>query len=394
MKLKESYLTADKKEKTRLLNEYTQNTGHNRKYVIATLNSPTFWDNINKPRKARKKLYGAEIEAPLTKLWGIFDFPCGQRLKPCITEELERLRSFGEINVTDEVAVKLLRISPATIDRKLARPRKAERLRRFSTTRPGSLLKKKIPIRLTDWDTSKIGFLEADLVAHCGGNASGQFANTVSLTEIATGWWEGEAIMGKGQIATLDAIKLMRARSPFAWKGLDSDNGGEFINVPLFSYCEAEELAFTRSRENKKNDNAYVEQKNWTHVRKILGYFRYDTEKELAIINDLYRNELRLYKNFFQPVMKLAQKVRYGSKKHRKYEPAKTPYRRLLESNQIPKKTKAQLKALHETLNPAALKRRIDHKLCLLLQAYRSKRRPIRQRQTKEKEVSSGLGIS
>ena len=235
MKLKESYLTADKKEKTRLLNEYTQNTGHNRKYVIATLNSPTFWDNINKPRKARKKLYGAEIEAPLAKLWGIFDFPCGQRLKPCITEELERLRSFGEINVADEVAVKLLRISPATIDRKLARPRKAERQRRFSTTRPGSLLKKKIPIRLTDWDTSTIGFLETDLVAHCGSSAFGQFANTVSLTEIASGWWEGKAIMSKGQESTLNALKEMRKRTPFAWQ-LVSTRVCTFIANLCFSH--------------------------------------------------------------------------------------------------------------------------------------------------------------
>jgi len=255
-------------------------------------------------------------------------------------------------------------------------------------------LKKKIPIRLTDWDTSTIGFLETDLVAHCGSSAFGQFANTVSLTEIASGWWEGKAIMSKGQEATLNALKEMRKRTPFAWQGLDSDNGSEFINYHLLSYCEAEKLYFTRSRENKKNDNAYVEQKNWTHVRKIFGYFRYDTEKELAIINDLYRNELRLYKNFFQPVMKLAQKIRYGAKKHRKYEPAKTPYKRLIESDQIPKKTKDQLKALYETLNPAALKRRIDHKLGLLLQAYQRKRKPIPQQQVKEKEVSSGLGIS
>ena len=388
MKLREKYLRANRQEKSRLLDEYTENTGHNRKYVIAVLNSAKFWGNLNKPRKPRKKRYGTEIEAPLIKLWGIFDFPCGQRLKPCLTEELERLRSFGEINITDEVAEKLLTISPATIDRKLARPRKAERQRRFSTTKPGSLLKKKIPIRLTDWDTSKIGFLETDLVAHCGGNASGLFANTVSLTEIATGWWEGEVIMGKGQKATLEVLKLMRERCPFAWLGLDSDNGSEFINYFLLAYCENQELAFTRSRENKKNDNAYVEQKNWTHVRKILGYFRYDTEKEKAIINDLYRNELRLYKNFFQPIMKLSQKVRYGSKKHRKYELAKTPYKRLMESNQTPKKTKAQLKALYETLNPAALKRRIDHKLCLLLQAYQSKRKP-KINILKRREVSS-----
>lgn len=394
MKLRESYLTADKKGKTKLLDEYTQNTGHNRKYVIATLNAPTFLERINKPRKAREKFYGPELDAPLVKVWGIFDFPCGQRLKPCITEELERLRSFGEINITDEIAAKLLKMSPATIDRKLARPRKAERSRRFSTTKPGSLLKKKIPIRLTDWNTSKIGFSEVDLVAHCGGSSFGHFANTVSLTEIASGWWEGEGILGKGQGPTLEAIKQIRIRCPFTWLGLDSDNGGEFINDPLFSYCETEGLAFTRSRANKKNDNAYIEQKNWTHVRKILGYFRYDTDKELAIINDLYRNELRLYKNFFQPVMKLAKKVRYGSKKHRQYEPAKTPYKRLMESNQISKKTKGQLKALYETLNPAALKRRTDQKLSLLLKAYQTKRKPHPTHQSKRKGVNIGLGIS
>jgi len=376
MKLREKYLKASKKEKSELLDEYIKNTGHNRKYVIAILNSATFWSNINKSRKPRKRRYGTEVEAPLIKLWGIFGFPCGQRLKPCITEELERLRSFGEINISDELANKLKKISPATIDRRLARPRKAEMNRRFTTTKPGSLLKKKIPIRLTDWDTSRIGFLETDLVAHCGASAFGEYGNTVSLTEIATGWWEGEAIIGKGQRATLAALKKMRSRTPFAWQGLDSDNGSEFINYFLWDYCKEQELEFTRSRANKKNDNTYVEQKNWTHVRKIFGYFRYDTKKELDIINNLYCNELRFYKNFFQPVMKLVKKVRYGSKKYRKYEPAKTPYKRLMDSNQIDKKTKTQLKSLHETLNPAALKRHIDNKLYLLLQAYRNKRKP------------------
>ncbi|MFH1361115.1 MAG: hypothetical protein ABIH69_00440 [bacterium] len=389
MGLREKYLKANKREKSALLDEYIKNTGHNRKYVITILNSASFWSNINKPRQPRKRRYGTEVEAPLAKIWGIFDFPCGQRLKPCITEELERLRDFGEMNISDEVAEQLRQISPATIDRRLAKPRKAERNRRFSTTRPGSLLKKKIPIRLTDWDTSTIGFLETDLVAHCGGSAFGQFANTVSLTEIATGWWEGKGILGKGQEATLDALKEMRQRTPFVWQGLDSDNGSEFINYHLLAYCETEKLAFTRSRENKKNDNAYVEQKNWTHVRKIFGYFRYDTEKELAIINDLYRNELRFYKNFFQPIMKLAEKVRYGSKKHRKYEPAKTPFKRLIESDQVDEKTKAQLKSLYKTLNPAALKRRIDSKLYQLLQVYQNKNKPIRQKRTKRKEVSS-----
>ncbi len=340
MRLREKYLKASKKEKTELLDEYIENTGHNRKYVIQTLNSQKVWDNLNKPRKPRKKKYGPEINAPLILLWSIFDFPCGQRLKPCIVTEIERLRDFGEINIPEELAEQLKEISSATIDRRLKVPRKGEHNRRFSTTRPGSLLKAKIPIRLTEWDTKKIGFLETDLVAHCGASTFGEYGNTVSLTEIATGWWEGEAIMGKGQKVTFEALKFMRQRTPFDWCGLDADNGGEFINYLLWDYCKEEKLEFTRSRENKKNDNAYVEQKNWTHVCKIFGYFRYDTSKELSIINDLYHNELRLYKNFFQPVMKLSKKVRIGSKKKRQYEPAKTPYHRLMKSKQISQQTK------------------------------------------------------
>lgn len=388
MGLREKYLKGSKKEKTEMLNEYIRNTGHNRKYVIQTLHNQKAWNNLNKPRKPRKKKYGTEINAPLILLWRIFDFPCGQRFKPCIEAELERLRKFGEIDISDQVAAQLKEISSATIDRRLKIPRKGERNRRFCTTRPGSLLKAKIPIRLTEWNTNKIGFLETDLVAHCGASASGEFGNTVSLTEIATGWWEGEAIMGKGQRATLAALKLMHQRTPFAWRGLDADNGGEFINYFLWAYCEEEKLEFTRSRANKKNDNAYVEQKNWTHVRKIFGYFRYDTQKELAIINDLYRNELRLYKNFFQPVMKLSKKVRVGARKKRKYEPAKTPYLRLMESKKITRQSKRQLKALYQQLNPAALKRSIDQKVYSLYQTYQAKRSDC-TKISKTKEVAS-----
>ena len=388
MGLREGYLKADKKEKTRILNEYIKNTKHSRKYVITMLNADHIWMN-SCSRKPRPKRYGPEIDAPLVKLWSIFDFPCGQRLKPCIEEELERLRMFGEINISDKTAILLKQMSSATIDRHLKVSRRAEHLRRFSATRPGSLLKNKIPIRLTEWDTQKVGFLEVDLVAHCGSSARGEFLNTTSLTEIATGWWEGESIMGKGQKAALEALQLMKHRTPFIWRGLDSDNGGEFINYPLINFCHDNEIIFTRSRENKKNDNAYVEQKNWTHVRKILGYFRYDTIAEQAIINSLYRNELRLYKNFFQPVMKLSKKVRIGARKHRKYEPAKTPFKRLLESDQISEPTKQQLKNLYNKLNPAALKRAIEKKILLLYKVYQAKKkgRPLPRL---KKEVSYG----
>jgi hypothetical protein len=206
--------------------------------------------------------------------------------------------------------------------------------------KPGYLLKQKIPIKLTQWDTSKVGYLEADLVVHCGSSALGEYANTVNTTEIYSGWWEGEAIMGKSQKYTFEALKEERKRSPFGWKGLDSDNGSEFINDILYKYCSREGLQFTRSRPSRKNDNAYIEEKNWTHVRKVFGYLRYDTFEELSIMNDLYRNELRLYKNFFQPVMKLQSKQR-----------------------------------IYISLNPAELKRSIDAKLAKLFKAYEEKRK-------------------
>jgi len=373
MGIRERYLKASRKEKTTILNEYTRNTCHNRKYVIHVLNSNNIWNLENHRLKTRKRKYGADIDHHLVTLWDIFDYPCGQRLKPCIEAELERLRQFGEINVSDELAGQLKKISSSTIDRRLSCQKKLLNKKHFATTKPGSLLKTKIPIRLTDWDTEKIGFLEIDLVAHSGSSALGEYIYSVGITEIATGWWEGEAVLRKGQKAVFEAVKLIRKRTPFSWLGIDSDNGGEFINHIMESYCRNTKIQFTRSRPNKKNDNAYIEQKNWTHVRKLLGYLRYDTHKELDIINNLYRYELRLYKNFFQPVMKLKKKIRMGSKLIRKYEPAKTPFKRLIESYQVDVQTKIKLKNLYHSLNPAALKRAINNKISFLYDTYRSK---------------------
>src|SRR5512136_1581648 len=277
--------------------------------------------------------------------------------------------------MSDEVALKLKMISPATIDRKLKHQREVLHLLRFRKgPKPGYLLKQKIPIRLTQWDTSKVGYVEMDFVVHCGSSTLGEYVNTLSTTEISSGWWEGEAIMGKSQEQSFWALKEIRKRTPFEWKGVDSDNGGEFINEIMYKYCDREKLEFTRSRENKKNDNAYVEQKNWTHVRKVLGYLRYDTLAELAIMNELCQGELRLYKNFFQPVMKLSSKERVGGKVKRKYDSPQTPYQRLMGSGQIPEEIKEGLKGIYLSLNPAQLKRSIDAKLAELYQVYEEKR--------------------
>lgn len=363
MALQQNYRKTDKRGKTEILNEYVKNTGHNRKYVISQLNKRDLLKQSSKKRKARKCLYDDSILSNLEKLYVIFDCPCGQRLKPIIEQELDRLINFGEIEAsTPEIAL-LKDISTATIDRKIKKIRDKHRAKGISVTKPGSLLKKQIPIRLTEWDTSNIGYWEIDLVAHCGTNASGVFASTLSMTEIASGWWEGECLANKGQLSALEGIKNIRNRTNFSWKGIDSDNGSEFINHHLFNYCKSEQLDFTRSRPNHKNDNAYIEQKNWTHVRKVLGYSRFDSPEEISLINSLYRNELRLYKNFFQPSMKLKAKNRGGDKPKRQYEKAQTPFYRLIHSNQIDSENKQKLRSSYEKLNPADLKRKIDKKL-------------------------------
>ena len=213
------------------------------------------------------------------------------------------------------------------------------------------------------------------MVVHCGSSTLGEYVNTLSTTEISSGWWEGEAIMGKSQEHSFWALKQIRKRTPFAWRGLDSDNGSEFINQTLYKYCHKERIEFIRSRPNRKNDNAYIEQKNWTHVRKVLGYLRYDTLEELMIINDLYHHELRLYKNFFQPVMKLQSKERIGGRVKRKYDVPRTPYQRLMESEQIPEEAKEELQRIYLSLNPAELKREMDAKLEELYKIYEEKRK-------------------
>jgi len=373
--LRERYLRAKaKKEKVQILDEYCCNTGQARKYVIRKIQPGV--DLRPKPRKKRKQTYDGQVIAPLAKVWEIFDYPCGQRLKPILEVELARLMDLGELRVSDEVALKLRTMSSATIDRKLKHQREVlHLLRSKGGPKPGSLLKRKIPIRLTEWDTSKTGYVEMDLVVHCGSSTFGGYINTLSTTEVSSGWWEGEAIIGKSQQSTFQALKQVRGRAPFDLKGLDSDNGSEFINDILYKYCCREKLEFTRSRPSRKNDNAYIEQKNWTHVRKILGYLRYDTLAELSIINDLYRGDLRLYKNFFQPVMKLVSKERIGGSVKRKYDTPKTPYQRLMDSGQISEQTGKQLETVYLSLNPAQLKRSIDTKLDKLYQAYEKKGR-------------------
>ena len=227
---------------------------------------------------------------------------------------------------------------------------------------------------MSDWSENKPGFVEIDLVGHDGGNARGEYIQTLDITDVCTGWTETQAVKNKAQIWVFEALKDIRDHLPFELLGIDSDNGGEFINAPLLKFCEEEKITFTRTRPYRKNDNCFVEQKNYSVVRRAVGYLRYDTEKELKTLNELYK-VLRLYTNFFQPVMKLIEKTRIGSKVIKKYDKAKTPYQRVLDSPYAAVKAKEKLKAEYNQLNPAELKRKITRWQNKLMELCNEKRK-------------------
>ena len=366
--LRTEYLkTKSKKKKGILLDEAGKRTCLNRKYLMDKLRPESNIDRIVSERKRREQRYDNSVKPALVKMWQIFDYPCGQRLKPLLETETERLRELGELKCSNIVVGKLRKIGSATIDRKLKHQKEVERLRKKYHHKTHPLLYQKIPVKVfEEQNRAVLGNIQIDLVEHCGASAAGEFINTLSTTDISSGWWEGEAVMGKGQERTFSGLKKCRARFPFPWKEIHSDNGTEFINWHLLKYTGNERIGFSRSRPYKKNDNCLVEQKNWTHVKKFVGYARYETIEELNILNDLYRNELRLFKNFFQPVIKLISKERVNGKIHRKYDIPRTPYHRLLESKEIPEERKQELKGIYQLLNPAQLKRVVDNKLNLL----------------------------
>ncbi len=364
--VKNRYLKADKEGKGKILDEFCQNTGYNRKYTTRILQAG--YDNNraeNRGRKPRKKIYDSEVILPVIKIWELLEYPCGQRLKPMLAPMADSLVRCNELKISDDIKSQLEKISAKTLDRRLKKERTIRRLsRNRGTTRHGSLLKSSIPIRITNWDTDEVGFMEMDTVAHNGGDPSGEFIYSLDMTEIYSGWSEQYAVMGKGEIGVAKAINDIKNGLPYDLLGLDSDSGGEFINWHLVRYCDRNKLFFTRSRPDRKNDNAYVEQKNNTHIRQRLGYGRYDTRQQLNAINDLYRNELRLFDNFFRPVMKMASKEKINNSVCRKkYDTAKTPYQRLLESKQAGSKQKQKLTEIYLSLNPVKLKSIIDQKI-------------------------------
>jgi hypothetical protein len=363
------YLKATKAGKEQILNELIATTGYHRKYAIRILKHSAPPKGLKKP--GRRKVYQGEVVQVLEQVWEICGRICSKRLQPFLPEIVTVLERCGELSLSAETKALLLGMSRATIDRCLQPARFLPHPRGLSTTKPGSLLKQAIPIRtFTPWEDERPGFVEIDLVAHCGETTEGTYLNTLTATDLATGWTECLALANKTQLAVSQAILELRQRLPFALLGLDSDNGSEFINDTLWRYCQAEQITFTRSRPYQKNDQAHVEQKNWSVVRHTVGYDRLESAEELALLRSIYTN-LRVYINFFQPVLKLVGKERIDGKTVRTYDQAQTPYRRVLALDNLPLEVKARLTAQYVQLNPVSLRASIDAKVAQLWKIVR-----------------------
>jgi hypothetical protein len=367
----EQYRKARKKEKSAILNVFVQETGYNRCYARWLLRNhgrrvevkPGIvleGDAGRRRRRCPQSTYGPEVLAPLKKLWAILDCASGKRLKAALPGLIERLEACREIRLTKAIRTKLLRISAATIDRLLKPERAKHTLKGRHHTKPGTLLKHQIPMRtFSEWDDARPGFMEMDLVGHDGGIIDGDHCFTLDVTDVDSGWTEQAAVRNKAQSGVFEALQHLRGRLPFAVLGLHSDNGGEFINDQLYRFCVAQKITFTRGRPYRKNDTCHVEEKNWSIVRRFVGYARYESDAACRLLNELYAL-LRDYTNFFFPSFKLKEKIRDGAHVLRHYHPALTPYQRLMQSPDVPQHVKDRLKAHYETLNPAALQRRIQ----------------------------------
>jgi hypothetical protein len=382
------YRQGSKKVKRQILDEFCKTTGYSRGYarfvlrnhgrqVVLRGKKVIVGDLHKRQQRVKSRYYDEQVVQALSKLWQLLNYLCGKRLVAIMPELIAKLEQFGELRLTPLTKEKLLRISAASIDRLLQPERRKHQLRQRSHTKPGTLLKHQIPIRtFAEWDEAQPGFAEIDLVAHDGGLALGDFCQTLDLTDICTGWTETEAVPNKAQVWVFEAIQTIRQRLPFPLLGLDSDNGSEFVNKELLRYCQKERLTFTRARPYRKNDNCYVEQKNYSVVRQTVGYQRFDTAAELMVLKQLYAT-LRLYTNFFQPTMKLKIKERFGSRVKKSYYAPQTPYQRVLACAEVTAADKKKLQRQYQSLNPAALKRELDKHRKELFRLT-SKKRPLK----------------
>ena len=360
------YLKADKEEKKKILDEFSATTGYHRKSAIRKLRrlqmTPHFKESAaGIHTRKRERIYDGYVEAVLEQIYEVLGGIGSRRIHPQVSIILEKGIKFGHIKTDPITEMKIRAMSRSTLDRMITRVRERNAIKGISTTRPGTLLKSEIPFRVGVWEETDPGFSEIDLVAHCGDNAAGIFISTLNTSDIATGWFEAEPIMGKAQERVLNGLQEIGKRMPCPWLGIDSDNGSEFINRQLYEYCQKKNITFTRSRPYKKNDNAHIEQKNYTTVRQVLGYQRFDTDTIFELMLKLYRGPLRLYINFFQPSVKCIEKKRIGSKIKKIYDTAKTPCERVQAHSKIPQETKEKLQFLFQTLDPFKLREEIDN---------------------------------
>ena len=369
------YRKADKARRSRLLDEFCRQTGYHRKYAIALLRKPADTPAPGSTLRRRGPTYSAAALRVLAQIWKAAGYPWSQRLKAMLPHWLPWARTHIRA-LTPEVEAQLLQMSARQMDRRLAGKKRRLKGRIYGRTKPGTLLKHHIPIKTDHWDVKEPGSCEIDLVSHSGPHASGEFVYSLNLTDIHTGWCETRAIMGKGETGVVDALDDIRRALPFTLKAIDSDNGSEFINYHLLRYCKKHRIQFTRSRPYKKDDNAHIEQKNWTHVRKLVGWDRYDTPVQLDAINALYTGPWRAMMNLYQPCVKLKEKVRIGARITRRYDPAQTPLDRLAAfytNRALPRAVRALLDERNRT-DPFGLSKSIDQALGVL-------RRPIAQNQ-------------
>jgi transposase InsO family protein len=373
-KLQARYAQASKQERSTILDEFVKTTGYHRKYAIGLLNGKR--KHIEGPiRRPRRKVYGTQEAEALVILAELFDNICSKSLRAALNVELPRLYAAGVIQVSQTCYQKLMTVSPATMDRLRAGHRYATRRSR-GFTKPGTLLKDQIPVRTwADWNEDRPGFCEIDLVDHSGGLIirGADHAWTLSFTDVCTGWTECAAVRNKAQVHVFAAIQRIRQRLPFPLLGIDSDNGSEFINHQLYRYCHEEQITFTRGRAGRKNDNPYIEQKNWSVVRRAVGYSRYHTPEQLGLLNDLYAI-LRFYTNFFIPVTKLQEKVRVGSKIKRIYDEPQTPYARVLVNPHVSEADRAALQETYSYLNLVQLRTQLNQLSDQLLETLAERR--------------------
>jgi hypothetical protein len=367
------YKRAGKAAKGVILDELCATTGWHRNHARKALAAALKPRVVRPARKARTPKYDADTVVALGFCWAVLGAPTGKRLAPMMGDLVPRLRRLAELEVTDEVAAALVVMSPATMDRRLAPDRATMVLKGRSRTKPGSLLKDQIPIRTwAQWDDAVPGFVEIDLVGHEGGNAVGEHAYTLTVTDIATGWTENRSVRNKARKWVIAALEEIALIMPFPLRGVDSDNGSEFINYHLLDWCEERRITFTRSRPGNSNDGAHVEQKNWAVVRTVVGYHRYDTTAELALLNKIWALQSQMT-NYFLPQQKLISKTRVGAKVTKKYDKATTPHRRAERHEAVTLEDKAILTDVYDELNPAAIQRQIQALTAQLLTLTTSK---------------------